>query len=73
MNTTELKFSALSLASYTISKVTGLATVNLRETWHFQALQEIAFLAAIFSAAIALLSFHRNIRKDKKKNGNKEV
>ena len=73
MNTTELKFSVLSLASYTISKVTGLATVNLRETWHFQTLQEIAFLAAIVSAVIALLSFHRNIRKDKKKDDNKKV
>lgn len=73
MNTTELKFSVLSLASYTISKVTGLATVDLRDTWHFQALQEFAFLAAIISAAIALLSFHRNIRKDKKKDDNKEV
>jgi len=67
MNTTELKFSVLSLASYTISKVTGLATVDLKDTWHFQALQELAFLAAIVSSAIALVTFHRNFLK--KKNG----
>lgn len=73
MNNLDVKFAFLSLVSYTVSKVTGFvsatASINLKDTWHFQALQELAFLAAIVSTIIAALSFHKNvIKKSKKKN-----
>ena len=68
MNSAEIKFAGLSVISYTFSKITGIASsVSLKDTWHFQALQELAFLAAIVSSAIALITFHRNFLK--KKNG----
>lgn len=67
MNSVEIKFAGISLISYTASKITGFATVSLKDTWHFQALQELAFLAAIVSSAIAVITFHRNYMKNNKK------
>ena len=67
MNNLEFKFAGVSLVSYTVSKVTELSTVSLKDTWHFQALQEFAFLAAIISSVIALVTFHRNVLKKEKK------
>lgn len=77
MNTTNMFNHAESIASslaalgfYTIGKIFGIvpqAAVALKDTWHFQALQEIAFAASIIAAAVAVITLHRNIRKDKKK------
>lgn len=70
MYTTDVKFATASVISYTASKAFGIASaIDLRDSWHYQMLQELAFVAAIVSAAVALLSFHRNLlnkRKDKK-------
>lgn len=74
-NHTEIAGFIAAAGFYTISKVLGLvspAAVALRDTWHFQALQELALVATIISAGVAMVTFYRNILKDKRKNKNKD-
>lgn len=67
----------LSLASvglYTTAKGLGIAVsaaAELKDTWHFQLLQEMAFGASIIAALFAILTFHQNYLK-KKRSGTKK-
>lgn len=59
----------VSIGSYTAGKILGFVSVSsaIKDTWHFQFLQELAFVAAILSFVLAVANFHLN-KKEKKKN-----
>lgn len=65
----EKLLTTFSMCSYTVGKVLGFATASasLVDTWHFQALQELAFAAAIGSFFLAVYTWHKNF-KEKKRN-----
>jgi hypothetical protein len=72
-NHTEITGSIAAIGFYTLSKILGfvqpaVAAVALKDSWHFQALQELALLATIVSAGVAVFTFHRNFIKGKKKD-----
>lgn len=69
-NHTETFISSLAaIGFYTAGKLLGyitpIAAVQLKETWHFQVLQEIAFIGTIVAATAAVVTLIRNVRKDK--------
>ena len=71
LNHTEITGFFAAAGFYTISKILGYATpavTALRDTWHFQMLQEMALAATIISAGVAVFTFIRNSRKDNKKS-----
>lgn len=73
LNHTEIAGSLAAIGFYTCSKILGFiapaaAAISLKDTWHFQVLQEIALLATIVSAGVAVFTFHRNFVKGRKKD-----
>lgn len=60
-------FPLISIGCYTLAQVIGLSGASIKDTWHFQVLQELAFVAAILSFLLAVINFHLN-RKEKKRN-----
>ena len=65
-------FSLASIGSYTLGKAFS-AAAELKDTWHFQALQELAFAAAIVSSIVAIFTFHQNYLKNKRKSKKKDT
>lgn len=71
MNTNKLMFNktdflierlcGLSVGGYSIGKIISLASI--KDTWHFQVLQEMAFAAAIISCGVAIATYMKKKRK----------
>lgn len=58
----------ISIGSYTAGKILGFvsSSVAIKDSWHFQVFQELAFVAAILSFVLALVNFYLNRRDNKR-------
>lgn len=63
--------SLASVGSYSLGKAFA-AAAELKDSWHFQAMQELAFAAAIVSSMMAIFTFHQNYLKGKKEKKSKK-